>query len=235
MTQFLTSQNRLNLLSAYVTDLELEVDRLRKQLQHVCQAGREVCNRESAASKENRSNDDFRQMIDDIRDDVHAPLALDRIEPIAIREFIESIYRWQQRLENRPANRLVLTLDCEQVAWFPVRLRHILQNLLGNAIRYGDPEKGENRVNVTFKTLPGGYELRVTDKGVGMPETQWAQLLQPTHRTSGKQGSDLGVGIAIVKHLVEQSGGELNIDSGEGMGSCFVVTLPSFASGDFLE
>jgi signal transduction histidine kinase len=43
------------------------------------------------------------------------------------------------------------------------------------------------------------------------------------------------VGLPVVKHLVEQSGGTLAVGSGEGMGSCFVVSLPMFDEGDYLE
>jgi len=231
----LTNQHRLNLLSVYLTDLELEIDRLRKQLRLVCQEGRELCNRETAAQKEDGCNAEFRSLLDDIRDEVHAPVSLDRIVSIPLQELIESVFRWQQRLENRPQARLILTLDCERINWFPVRLRHILQNLMANAIKYVDPEKGECRVNIDVKSFPGKYELRVTDNGVGMPEAQWSHFLEPMYRASADRGPELGVGLAIVKHLIEQSGGELSVHSGEGMGSCFVVTLPLFDQGDFLE
>jgi uncharacterized coiled-coil protein SlyX len=52
MTAQITNEQRLNLLAVYTTDLELEVDRLRKQLQLVCQEARELCNREAAAQQE---------------------------------------------------------------------------------------------------------------------------------------------------------------------------------------
>ncbi|WP_254510207.1 sensor histidine kinase [Anatilimnocola floriformis] len=234
MTQ-LTSQNRLNLLSVYMTDLELEVDRLRKQLQQICLEGAEICSGETTAGAADNSRERLRTLIEDIREEVQSPLALDRTAPIMLRKLIESVFRWQQRLENRPQASLSLTLSCENVNWFPVRLRHILQNLIANALRYGDPEKGESRVNVEFKSIPGGHQLRISDNGLGMPDSQWTQLLEPMYRASAKHSPKLGVGLAIVKHLVEQSGGEVTVDSGEGMGSCFVITLPAFDKGDFLE
>jgi signal transduction histidine kinase len=235
MTRVITSQHRLNLLSVYVTDLELEVDRLRKQLQHVCQEGREVCNRESAAQLVNQHNQAFRELIDEVQNEVHVPLALDRVAPIAVRELIEGLFRWQLRVDNRPQVRLVLTSDCESIHWFPIRLRHILQNLIANAVQYSDPEKGEARVSVSIKAGPGIYEVRVTDNGLGMPQNQLLNLMEPIHEAVSRRRSEPGVGVAIVRHLVEQSGGELKIESGEGKGSSFVVTLPTFASGDFLE
>ncbi len=235
MTIQLTNQHRLNLLSAYITDLELEVDRLRKQLQQICQEGSELCSRETTAGGEANGREGLRALIDDIQDEAQAPLVLDRIAPIMLRKLLESIFRWQQRLEKRPQASLVLSLSCERVDWFPVRLRHILQNLIANALKYGDPDKGENRVNVAFKSKPGGHEMRVSDNGVGMPKSQLRHLLEPMYQTSLQPGPKLGVGLAIVKHLVEQSGGDLAVDSGEGIGSCFVVTLPAFEQGDFLE
>jgi signal transduction histidine kinase len=85
------------------------------------------------------------------------------------------------------------------------------------------------------KSGSGSYEIRVVDNGLGMPESQVTNLLQPMYRELEAQRSELGVGLSIVKHLVEQSGGELSVDSGEGMGSCFVVSLPMYDQGDFLE
>lgn len=233
MAKFLTSQHRLNLLSAYVTELELEVDRLRKQLQLVCQEGRELCSDTGDESPTRR--DGFRSLLDNIRDEVHTPPALDRIVPIDIQELIESVFRWQQRLENRPEARLVLNSECQRINWFPVRLRHILQNLVANALRFNDPGKGEGRVSVAVKSGSGSYEIRVADNGLGMPENQLINLLQPMYRELESQRSELGVGLSIVKHLIEQSGGELSVDSGEGTGSCFVVSLPMYDQGDFLE
>jgi signal transduction histidine kinase len=110
-----------------------------------------------------------------------------------------------------------------------------VQNLIANAIKYGDPEKGENRVNVAFRSIPGAHKIRVSDNGVGVPETQWTQMFEPMYRASAKHGPKLGVGLAIVKHLIEQSGGDLTVDSGKGMGNCFVATLLTFETGDFLE
>ena len=225
----LTHQNRLNLLSLYITDLELEVDRLRKLLQQVCQES------QAERAAENSAGGGLRALIDDIRDETLTPLELDRIVSIDLRALIEDVFRWQQRLESRPEARLVLTLNCDRANWFPVRLRHILQNLVANAIKYGDPEKGENRVNIAVRSLPGSYELRVSDNGLGMPETQLTNLLEPMRHPSAIRGPKPGVGLAVVKHLAEQSGGELSVGSGEGMGSCFVVTLPMFDQGDFLE
>jgi signal transduction histidine kinase len=213
--------------------LELEVDRLRKQLQLVCQEVRELCN-ETGGQSPVRS-DSFRSLLDYIRDEVHMPLALDRIVPINIQELIESVFRWQQRMENRPEARLVLNSECQRINWFPVRLRHILQNLVANALRFNDPEKGEGRVSVAVKAEAGSYEIRVVDNGLGMPANQVTYLLQPMYRELESQRSELGVGLSIVKHLVEQSGGGLSVDSGEGMGSCFVVSLPMYDQGDFLE
>jgi hypothetical protein len=123
MTAQLTSQHRLNLLSVYITDLELEVDRLRKQLQQICQEGRELCVRETSAPPSGGNCDELRELINDVLDEVQSRPALDRIEPIMLRKLIESVFRWQQRLENRPQTTLVLSLGAVRIDWFPIRLR----------------------------------------------------------------------------------------------------------------
>jgi signal transduction histidine kinase len=153
---------------------------------------------------------------------------------IAVRPLVEQVFRWQQRLLAAPEVVLQLELESEYLEWFPGRLRHILDNLLSNALKYRDPDKAEKWVKVGLRVSPEGYEVRVVDNGVGLPPEQSAQVFQLFYRAAPARAAGLGVGLAIVKLLVEQTNGTLTVTAGEGQGTTFVAVLPRYDVADYL-
>ena len=127
-----------------------------------------------------------------------------------------------------------LELELDYVEWFPARLRHILDNLISNALKYRDPAKTESWVRLGLRASPQGYELRISDNGVGLPPGEHAGVFDLFYRAAPTRAAGLGVGLAVVKLLVEQSGGTLTADSGEGQGTSFVALLPRYDLEDFL-
>ena len=245
----LTPDSKIHLLLAYVADLELEVDRLRKQGEFVQQEARETLKRiqvlsRDATQPENTLHplaeiDQATKQLADVLRDLHEPPgyhpAHDQVIAVAVRPLVEKVFRWQQRLLGAPQVVLQLELESEHVEWFPVRLRHILDNLISNAVKYRDPNKGESWVRVGLRVLPRGYELRVSDNGMGMPwDVDRVDVLELFYRAAPVREAGLGVGLAVVKLLVEQSDGTLTVDSGEGQGTTFVVVLPRYDVDDYL-
>ena len=109
----------------------------------------------------------------------------------------------------------------------PTRLRQVLLNLLSNAVKY-NRQGGQ----VTVEALPRGdyVLLRVTDTGRGMSDDQLQHLFEPFNRLGvQRDGSDAiegtGIGLAIVKALVERMGGSVHVDSTVGVGSVFELRL----------
>src|SRR6188474_3455120 len=92
--------------------------------------------------------------------------AHDQVIAIAVRPLAEQVFRWQQRLEGAPKVALQLDLGSEHVEWFPARLRHILDNLFSNSLRYRDADKAESWVRVGLRVSPRSYEFRVSDNGL---------------------------------------------------------------------
>ncbi len=235
-------------LLAYVADLELEVDRLRKQSQFVGQQVRETLKHILPLCATGlRAGDDpgplteigvaVAQLAGVLRDAQELPgyhPAHDQVIAIAIRPLVEKVFRWQQRLLGAPQVALVLELETEHMEWFPARLRHILDNLLSNALKYRDPAKEGSWVRLGLRASPEGYELRVSDNGVGMPAEDQGDALELFYRAAPTREAGLGVGLAVVKLLVEQSGGTLAADSGTGQGTSFVAVLPRYDLEDYL-
>jgi signal transduction histidine kinase len=236
-------------LLAYVADLELEVDRLRKLTQFVqCETRRSVEEIHQACVKAEGKSDGAPQIVEiaavvrelaAVLKDGYEPTgyhpAHDQVVAIALRPLIEQIFRWQQRLLSAPEATLHLELTIEHVDWFPARLRHILDNLISNALRFRDPSKGEARVSLTVARTSDGYALRVSDNGLGMSWNKRAEAFELYHRAGPARATGLGVGIAVVKLLLEQSGGKLKVESGEGQGTSFLAILPYYTAQDYLD
>ena len=110
----------------------------------------------------------------------------------------------------------------------PLRLRQVLINLLGNAIKFTD--YGEIRLTVRLTSEGGHPRLRfdVTDTGVGMNAEQLGQLFQPFTQVDSsavRKFGGTGLGLCISKHLAQALGGDLEVRSQLGQGSTFSVTI----------
>jgi len=109
----------------------------------------------------------------------------------------------------------------------PARLQQVVWNLLANAVKF-TPEGG--RVRLTVDAADGRGRLRVTDTGVGIDANFLPHLFDrfsQEDRGQTRAHGGLGLGLAIVRHLVDAHGGTVHADSaGKGMGSEFTVLLP---------
>lgn len=104
------------------------------------------------------------------------------------------------------------------------RLRQVLLNLLSNAVKYN---RDHGQVHVEALTRGSEVLLRVTDTGRGMSDQQLRHLFEPFNRlgVDGDAIEGTGIGLAIVKTLVERMGGSVHVDSVLGQGSVFEVRL----------
>lgn len=109
----------------------------------------------------------------------------------------------------------------------PDRLRQILMNLMGNAIKF--TEEGKVSLTLEVEALsPSRWQVRfeVKDEGIGIPEDEQDKVFQPFHQVTGPQAKGgAGLGLAIVRSLVERMGGEIELESTVGKGSRFFFTL----------
>jgi signal transduction histidine kinase len=244
-TDFNPSSNN-ELVLAYVADLELEVDRLRKQSQLLQNEARQTILRIRELTNDVAPTADglkdissvtqhFADVVRDLHEHPGYHPAHDQVVAIAVRPLAEQVFRWHQRVSDAPNAVLHLDLKTEHLDWFPGRLRHILDNLISNSLKYRDATKGECRVSLGLTARPDGYELRVSDNGLGMPWNRRAEAFELFYRVGPARGTGLGVGIAVVKLLVEQSGGTLTVESGNGQGTSFVALLPRYTADDFLN
>jgi signal transduction histidine kinase len=245
----LTGATQLQLMMTYAAELELEVDRLRRRDQFLLQETRDHVRRIIRLCKEAGSPQDTASpmpavveacgQFSELLRDAHEPSgyhpAFDQVIAIAVRPLVEHVFRWQQRLSGATNAVLRLELNPDHMTWFPARLRHILDNLISNALRYRDPSKGEIRVGLALCVLKEGYELRFTDNGLGIPGDQATDMLELFYRAAPTRAAGLGVGLAVVKLLVEQCCGTIAVTSGEGQGTSITIVLPRYDVDDHVD
>ncbi len=233
-------------LAAYVADLELEVDRLRKQGQFVRQAVqdalKEIARQADAAAAADvpavaaivTTAAELGGLLHELREPPGYHPAHDQVVAIAVRPLVEQVFRWQQRLLGARDVQLRLNLEADHVEWFPARLRHVLDNLLSNALRFRDPTKSGSWVEVRLRAGPSGHEIQVSDNGLGLAADEREHLFELLYRAAPARPAGPGVGLAVAKLLVEQSGGSLRVNSGPGQGTTFTLVLPPYDLDDHL-
>jgi|GEM_PF-716118 len=118
----------------------------------------------------------------------------------------------------------------------PVRLRQVLLNLVGNAIKFTG--KGGVTLRVSHDAAAKQLTLIVIDTGIGITPEQKMRLFQPfaqADSTTTRRFGGTGLGLVLSKQLVERLGGTIDLESVPGEGSRFIVTLPAGAAIDFVN
>jgi PAS domain S-box-containing protein len=171
------------------------------------------------------------QLIDDLLDVsriITGKLRID-VRPIDPNSFIDAAVEAVRPAAEAKGIRLQKVLDTGvvSVSGDPVRLQQVVWNLLSNAIKF-TPKGG--RVQVRMERVNSHIEVAVRDTGVGIPSEflphVFDRFRQADMRITRQHGG-LGLGLSIVRHLVELHGGTVRAESaGEGHGSTFTVLLP---------
>jgi len=107
------------------------------------------------------------------------------------------------------------------------RLGQVLVNLLHNALKFS-PDGGE--VSVMVRTVVADVVVAVTDHGVGIPRAAQARIFERFYKVDRArvrgETAGTGLGLAIARHIIDQHGGRIWVESTEGMGSTFSFSLP---------
>jgi signal transduction histidine kinase len=160
-------------------------------------------------------------------------------DPREIGQFIQTMF-------SEPADRKHVHLSCKIAEDMPrsllldgARLRQILVNLVGNAIKFTD--QGSIAWHLRWEDQAPGQSgtlvIEVQDTGVGIPGERLETIFHPfvqagAHPEKERQGT--GLGLAIVKHLAEMMGGSVTVTSELAQGTLFRLLLPDVAISDFM-
>jgi two-component system phosphate regulon sensor histidine kinase PhoR len=167
---------------------------------------------------------------------IESGLVLFKRDPVRLRDVVERTVALITPMAEKKGHRLTVAIpsDLPAVHGDEDRLAQVLTNLLDNAVKYTPPN---GTILVDARTAGGGdrepgawVELRVSDSGIGIPETDRPRVFERFYRVDKARSRELGgtgLGLAIVRHIVEAHGGRVWAEANEPAGSRFVVRLPA--------
>src|SRR4029077_5362921 len=181
-----------------------------------------------------RQADQLGRLVDDLLD--VARITQGRItlrkRRISFASVVERAVETTRQLVEEQAHALRLSMPDEEVAveGDPTRLEQVVVNLLGNAARYTEPG---GRIDLAVEREGEEVLLRVRDNGIGIPGEMLSRvfdLFAQANRGLDRTQGGLGIGLTVVRRLVELHGGRVEVQSEPGNGAEFRVFLPALAS-----
>ncbi|MES2464044.1 MAG: ATP-binding protein [Armatimonadota bacterium] len=179
--------------------------------------------------------DRLRRLIDDLLNvsRIEAGNALQlHVTEFDVHKVVEKVLRTQNSSTyKKPEHTLVGELDADIPHLMTAdedKVEQILTNLLSNALKYS-PKGGE--IKISGKVMPGGEMLQfaISDQGMGIPKEQLSKMFQRFHRVDNRDTREIGgtgIGLFLVKALVEYHHGQIWLDSEYGHGTTFFFTIP---------
>lgn len=154
-------------------------------------------------------------------------LVLDR-EELDLRDVVRDVCQRLEPESTRVGSTVALHMSAPTLGrWDRLRMEQVVSNLLGNALRYA----GGRPVEVEVEPLDHRARLRVRDHGPGIAAEARAHIFERFERaTSETRSGGLGLGLYIVRQIVEAHGGTITVESEVGVGSTFTVELPCVVS-----
>ncbi|MGQ9454845.1 MAG: ATP-binding protein [Armatimonadota bacterium] len=155
-------------------------------------------------------------------------------QPVNLPDLIEKVVAAQKSYTNKHEFKIELDPTLPVIVADPDKVDQILTNLTNNAVKYS-PEGGT--ITVTGKPVDGMVQISVIDQGMGIPKEHLNKVFDRFHRVDNRDTRKVGgtgIGLYLVKHLVEAHGGRIWVESELGKGSTFTFELPK-CPPQFLE
>jgi signal transduction histidine kinase len=158
----------------------------------------------------------------------HLPLA---INPVSLEQFLNELEAETQGLREQSG----LTFVWQQAAELPVlhtdsrKLKVVIKNLISNAVKFTE----HGKIMIATQARDNGVEISVTDTGIGIPAEAVATIFEPFRQlelSMTRRYKGTGLGLHIVKRMLELLDGLISVESEVGCGSTFRVWIPLRAS-----
>jgi two-component system OmpR family sensor kinase len=146
------------------------------------------------------------------------------LQPVDLSEVVHEVVESLAPIAHHARTPITVVTDGRPtIATDRMMIEQVLDNLLTNAIKYGDGKP----VTITLSSGRMGTSLEVRDRGIGISPDHRERIFAPFERVmNGQQASGFGIGLWLVRGFVHALGGEIQVESLEGQGSVFTVRLP---------
>jgi signal transduction histidine kinase len=153
------------------------------------------------------------------------PVELDHIWKTVVAEFAEEI---------KDKGIMVISDNFPVLTGFGYQMHQLLQNLLSNAIKFADEDR-KPVIKVQYKVggliegvaFPKAYVIAFSDNGIGFDADSYSSKIFSVFSRLNLEKEGTGIGLAICKQITENHDGEISVTSKEGVGTTFIITLPS--------
>lgn len=146
--------------------------------------------------------------------------------PVRISEVVDKVVAAQKSYTSKHEFAIDLDPEIPMIVADSDKVDQILTNLVSNSIKYA-PNGG--MITVSGKRVDGAVRMAVTDEGMGIPKEHLEKIFDRFHRIDNRDTRKVGgtgIGLYLVKHLVESHGGKIWVESEVGKGSSFIFELP---------
>jgi signal transduction histidine kinase len=148
-----------------------------------------------------------------------------QFEKFNIREVVELINSDLKFYDDNRVDFQINIIGAEEIYTDKKRIITVVKNLVSNAVKYSKTSSETSFVKFETRQTPEYIELIVSDNGIGIPKDQHQRIFEMFYRvSSGRIGS--GLGLFIVKEILEKLGGTIAVESEPNIGSTFTVRLP---------
>lgn len=149
------------------------------------------------------------------------------LEPVNVKEVVRSVYHiLDQKAENKHIDLRLDVIDDLTICYDHDTLKQILLNLIGNAILYNH-EYGY--VEVSIAQVNQEAQICIKDNGIGIKDHEQKRIFERFYRVDkarSRNSGGTGLGLSIVRHMIENTGGNITLESKLNRGSTFCVYLP---------
>ncbi|WP_246159824.1 sensor histidine kinase [Microbacterium rhizomatis] len=207
-------RNPLTALSGF---LELAADS--PEMVNAPHAARSLARAESAADR-------MSMMVSDLLDYARVGGAKPRRVPVDLEQVVRAVLEDLDAALTQAGARVVVDASVE-VTGDPTLLRALVQNLVGNAVKFSAEGGRAPRIEVTARMFAGGWRITVDDDGPGVPLTDRDRVFELMERGSDAGAPGLGIGLSTCNRIVESHGGRIGIEDSVLGGASVWVVLPA--------
>ncbi len=170
-------------------------------------------------------------LLDELAEFNHLNFQGNKLEPceVLLEKFISEVTEGAKDLASKKA--ITFTPECnlngfQKTIFDPMKIRRALDNLISNAVKYSNRD---TIIRLLIKANNHRLHFEIIDQGLGIPQSEFSKLFKEFGKTSVRpteRESSSGIGLAIVKKIIEQHGGQVDVQSEVGKGSAFSFWIP---------